>query len=138
MNETMYRKRATFADSNDEGAKVLIVDDDPAIVKVVSLLLRSKGHRPLEALRGREGLEIAVNEKPDLILLDIMMPGIDGYEFYRRLRDDSRTAEIPVIFVTAVLGAESVEGGAEAQYLTKPFLPEQLLSMVLEAVGTAA
>lgn len=135
MIETNGREWNRIRELAGKGIKVLIVDDDPAIIKVTSLLLKTEGHVPLEALRGREGLKIALKESPDLILLDIMMPGIDGYEFCRRLKEDERTADIPVIFVTAIQDHDEEATSAAVGLLRKPFLPEELLSLVRSAAG---
>ena len=103
---------------------ILMVDDDPDMLEIFRLLLKVNGHRPITALGGKEGLDIARKELPDVILLDLMMPDIDGFEVLRQLKLDISTEEIPVIFVTAVNGHEFIDRamslGAEG-YITKPY-----------------
>ncbi len=85
-----------------EKNRILLVDDIPGNLKILALALKDE-HKVLVATSGAEALEIANTEPlPDLILLDIMMPGIDGYEVCQRLKDDEKTQEIPIIFVTAL------------------------------------
>ncbi len=113
--------------------KILIVDDDLDTLRLVGLLLERKGYLISAAKNGREALVKASNESPDLILLDIMMPDMDGIEVLRRLRKDRTTSEIPIIMFTAknqvedkVLGFET---GAD-DYLTKPTHPAELTARV--------
>jgi len=106
-----------------ERSTVLIVDDTPASIKILNEAL-SPEFDVVFALDGREGLEIARQCRPDLILLDVVMPGVDGYEVCRRLREDERTKTIPVIFVTARTDAEAEEYGLNlgaVDYVTKPY-----------------
>lgn len=126
-----------MADSS-EPIRVLVVDDDPQIVKVMRLMLKIRGYEVLEALRGAEGVQVAQEKKPDVILLDIMMPDIDGYDVFRQLRLDPATMDIPVIFVSAKASQEHVDTGlslgAEG-YITKPFQPEDLLEEISRVLG---
>ena len=85
-------------------ATILIVDDLSANRKVLVLFLRDQGHRLHEAADGREGLAAAHAERPDLVITDVLMPVMDGYEFARQLRLDPRTSGIPVVFYTAHYG----------------------------------
>jgi DNA-binding response OmpR family regulator len=110
---------------------VLVVDDEKDIVDLVTYNLRRNGYEVLAAFDGREAVEIAQRETPDLILLDLMLPGMDGTEVARRLKADSRTATIPLIMLTAK-GEETdvVVGltlGAD-DYVTKPFSMKILLA----------
>ncbi len=111
---------------------ILIVDDTPENIDVLNGLL-SNYKRKL-ALNGERALQIAlVDNPPDLILLDIMMPGIDGFEVCRRLRKDERTKNTPIIFLTAMFDKESVVQGFELgaqDFVSKPFDPNELLSRV--------
>ena len=120
--------------------KVEVVDDDPDICKVLRIFFWTRGLEVVEAPNGTEGVAAAKNEKPDVVLLDIMMPDIDGFEAYRRLKLDPETAEIPVIFVSAKNDAASIEEGlsmgAEG-YVTKPFDPASLLDRIIEVTGKA-
>jgi diguanylate cyclase (GGDEF)-like protein len=104
---------------------ILIVDDTPANIEILSELLSSE-YEVLFATGGEDALEIAVDENPDLILLDVVMPGMDGYEVCSRLKADARTRAIPVIFVTAMDHEEDETKGLDAgaiDYLTKPIRP---------------
>jgi DNA-binding response OmpR family regulator len=109
---------------------ILVVDDEPEIVKLVQAYLQEAGYRVVTARNGREALSIARHEKPDLIVLDLTMPEMDGLEFTRRLRQEKNT---PIIMLTArvhetdqVLGLEM--GGDD--YVTKPFSPRTLVARV--------
>ncbi|MBI5610651.1 MAG: hybrid sensor histidine kinase/response regulator [Deltaproteobacteria bacterium] len=117
-------------DENQRLWTVLIVEDTPDVIRIVHLALRQH-FKVLAAPDGLKGLELALRERPSLIITDLMMPGIDGFELVRRLRADATTKHIPVIMLTArgatddkVMGLES---GVNA-YLTKPFSPRELLS----------
>ena len=105
-------------------ATILIAEDDHAISDLVAYNLERAGHTPLAAYDGLTALEVARRDKPELILLDQMMPGMDGHGVLRELRRDSRTQNIPVIFLTAKAQAEDriqgLELGAD-DYLPKPF-----------------
>ncbi len=110
---------------------ILVVDDTIANLDILVDLLAD--YDVIDAASGEDALEIASDEHVDLILLDIMMPGMDGYEVCSRLKSNDRTKDIPVIFITAITGEESIEkaydiGGAD--YVTKPFKPKELLSRV--------
>ena len=117
--------------------KVLMVDDEPDIRKIGLLSLRSVGKlTALAASSGEEALALAAQEKPDLILLDVMMPGMTGPDVLARLRQSPETASIPVIFMTAKVQKAEVEGyralGA-AGVISKPFDP-MLLSAQIRAI----
>lgn len=119
--------------------KILIVDDDPNLRLLVSATLEGDPrYRLLEAGTGETALEIARKEKPDLILLDIAMPGIDGFNVCRTLKADPETRHITVVMLTA-LGQEAdrkrgMDAGADS-YFTKPFSPTALLEKVEEVLG---
>ena len=109
--------------------KILIVDDDPETVKFISIFLRRQGYEPVEAHDGIEALRIADQQAPDLIVLDVMMPGLDGYEVARNLRRKPETALIPILMFTAKTQTEDRLAGYEAGvdiYLTKPIHPVEL------------
>ncbi|HVT34545.1 MAG TPA: HD domain-containing phosphohydrolase, partial [Nevskiaceae bacterium] len=112
---------------------VLVVDDTPQNLNVASRILREQ-YRALVALDGTRALEIArASPPPDLILLDVMMPGMNGYEVCRQLKADARTRDIPVIFLTALDEANSEAAGFEAgavDYITKPISPPTMLARV--------
>ncbi|MBT4504405.1 MAG: response regulator, partial [Gemmatimonadetes bacterium] len=96
------------------GAKILIVDDNPTNIKVLLGVLEAAGYSILAATSGEKALNIASRAEPELILLDVMMPGLDGYEVCRRLKQDDVTRSIPVIFVTANDQDEGLVAGFEA------------------------
>ncbi len=114
--------------------KILIIDDEPAILLVSRRRLEANGYEVITAAGGKEGIEKATTCEPDLILLDIVMPGLDGYEVCKILKNSKKTREIPVIIFTASSphddsGERAIELGA-AGYLTKPFESDDLLSII--------
>ncbi|HEY2329390.1 MAG TPA: sigma-54 dependent transcriptional regulator [Verrucomicrobiae bacterium] len=113
--------------------KILLVDDVPANLAVLTSALEPQGYEIFAAPNGTIGLQVAVKAKPDLILLDIMMPGLDGLETCRRLKQNEATRDIPVIFITARSETESVVAGFRAggvDYVVKPFQAEEVLKRV--------
>jgi len=113
--------------------KILIVDDEPNILELLKFNLENNGFKVIKALNGEQALELIKLEKPDLILLDVMLPGIDGYELCKILRRKTDTSEIPIILITAkneeidrILGLEI---GAD-DYITKPFSVRELVARV--------
>ena len=121
--------------------KVLIADDEPHMLRVAELSLRKGGFEILLARDGRQAVETALSEKPDLVILDVMMPEVDGFEALRQLKSMPETANIPVIILTArgqiAARQEAVSAGA-AFYVTKPFSPTQLLAEARRAMGLEA
>jgi CheY-like chemotaxis protein len=116
-------------------ARILVVDDEPSIVKLVSTTLRTRGHTVYEAVDGVDAIEKAKELKPDLILLDIMMPRMTGTEARKKLHEDPKTADIPVIHLSAVGDFEKQLEGMEdglTDYVTKPFVPRELAEHVEE------
>jgi CheY-like chemotaxis protein/MinD-like ATPase involved in chromosome partitioning or flagellar assembly len=113
--------------------KTLIIDDDVDTLKLVGMMLQRQGYKILAANSGAQGLTVAENELPDIILLDLMMPQMDGYEVARRLRANPETAHIPILMFTARTQIEDrvagFESGADA-YLTKPAHPAELQTQV--------
>lgn len=109
---------------------ILVVDDEPAITRLVRTKLESVGHTVIRATHGEEALELLQEQQPDLIVLDLMMPGIDGFETLRRIR---ATSTVPVIILTArandVDKLRGLEGGAD-DYLIKPFNPDELAARI--------
>lgn len=114
-----------------ERAKILIVEDEYIIIKSISYFLVGAGYDVVFALNAQEGLMKAVSEMPDLIILDIIMPGMNGYQILARIRKDKRISHIPVIILSALSREEDILEGLEKgadDYLTKPFSPEILVS----------
>ena len=122
-------------------ARVLVVDDEPDVLLLCRLNLEQRGHQVLEAPNGDEALDLAREGGLDLVVLDLMLPGIDGYQVLQALRADDRTSGIPVL----VLTAKSLQADRErsrqlgaAAFLTKPFLPDELCDMVDEVLAGEA
>ena len=115
--------------------KILLVDDEKDMVYAVKLQLETHDYEVITAQDGQEGLEKARHEKPDLIILDLMLPKIDGYKVCRMLKFDEKYKNIPVLMFTARIQQSDeklgYEVGADA-YLTKPFEPESLLKKIKE------
>ena len=113
--------------------KVLVVDDTKDILVVVSKRLQSWGYDPLTADSGEEGLRIALEQVPDLILLDIMMPKMKGRDVCAKLKADPKTEKIPVIFLTALGLADHIKAGMDLgadDYIVKPFEPADLKARI--------
>ncbi|HTX79430.1 MAG TPA: response regulator [Longilinea sp.] len=113
--------------------KILIVDDDMETLRLVGLMLQRQGYQIVAAQNGTQALGLARNEKPDLIVLDVMMPDVDGYEVTRQLRKDDDTAATPIILFTAKSQVEDKVTGYEVgadDYLTKPIHPAELVAHI--------
>jgi len=113
--------------------RILIVEDEQDIADLIGFNLDRAGYQVLMAHDGITGTDIAMRERPDLIILDLMLPGRDGYAVFRELRRDSRTVHIPVVMLTARAQTEDRIQGLEAgadDYLAKPFSPRELLLRV--------
>jgi len=113
--------------------RILVVDDEAKLLRAVAVDLRGEGYDVATARSGAEALVLVAQSLPDLIVSDIRMPGMDGYQLARRLRENARTAIIPIIFLTAKdTSADRIEGfrsGVDA-YITKPFEPDELLVVI--------
>jgi diguanylate cyclase (GGDEF)-like protein len=113
--------------------RVLVADDDPDIRMLVVLLLEAQGHTVLAAGNGEQAIELASEQQPDMAVLDVMMPGLDGYDVTRALRADPRFDELPILLLTALSDGNDVARGFEAgadDYLRKPFSSEELEARV--------
>ena len=113
--------------------RILAVDDEPHILKLIVFSLKAHGFEMLEASDGLAAVEVATAEHPDLVLLDVMMPVIDGYEACRRIRSNPETADIPVFMLTAKAQAAEQQIGLDAgavDYICKPFTPKDLVARV--------
>ncbi len=114
--------------------RVIYIEDDPEMIELIHLILQQHHFTVKGALSGDEGLAIIRRESPDLILLDLMMPNMDGWEVYQQLKTDPKTRNIPVIIITAraqpidrVLGLHIVKVD---DYISKPFKPQELLDSI--------
>jgi DNA-binding NtrC family response regulator len=115
------------------GEQILVIDDSPANIDLLARVLEPQGYRVLAAASGEAGVRVAERAAPDLILLDVMMPNVDGYETCRRLKSSPATREIPVLFISARDETRSLVEGFRAggvDYIVKPFEPEEVLARV--------
>ena len=122
------------------GRKVLVIEDHAPTVELMRLVLRAGGYEVAFALDGPLGLQKAVAEQPDLILLDVMMPELDGFEVCRRLKADPRTSQIPIIMVSVKASPENFQLAEQAGaclYVTKPFDNQKLLDLLLQKLAQA-
>jgi DNA-binding response OmpR family regulator len=113
--------------------RVLVIDDEPPIRLLCRVNLEAEKMSVLEASDGPSGLEVAKQERPDVILLDVMMPGLDGWRVAERLLEDERTNQIPIIFLTARAEFRDRARGLDiggVEYITKPFNPIELAPTV--------
>jgi len=116
-------------------AKILIVEDSPTILAIIKETLEASGYSVITAVDGIEGLGLAQKESPDLVILDLMLPKMDGYKVCALLKKDAKHARIPIIMFTARSQESDKKMGQDLganAYLTKPFEPELLLSKVKE------
>lgn len=114
--------------------KVIYIEDEPEMIDLVTLILNRKGFTVKGANGGREGLDLIKKELPDLVLLDLMMPDVDGWDVYQQMKAEEKTRKIPVIVITAkaqsidkVLGLHIAKVEA---YISKPFTPQELIDSV--------
>jgi two-component system alkaline phosphatase synthesis response regulator PhoP len=118
--------------------KVLVIDDEAPIRLLCRVNLEAEGMQVLEAADGPAGLETARSEKPDVVLLDVMMPGLDGWRVAEELLDDPATKGIPIVFLTARAELRDRARGIDlggVDYITKPFNPVELAPMVNDLLG---
>jgi DNA-binding response OmpR family regulator len=117
---------------------ILIADDDPDILALVSFRLERAGYEVVQARNGEEAVQVALARRPDLAVIDVTMPRIDGYEATRRLRQQEETSRMPIILLTARVQEEDIARGFDAgadDYVRKPFSPQELGSRVQAALG---
>jgi two-component system alkaline phosphatase synthesis response regulator PhoP len=125
-------------------AKILVVDDDPDLVESVTMILESRNHEVIQAYGGIEGLEKAKAEKPDAIILDVMMPDKDGYAVCSELKGDTEYCDIPILLLTAVVSqipssTYTSRMGMETEaddYIDKPVEPGELAKLVERLLAT--
>ena len=113
--------------------KILIVDDNPKNLKLLQALLKMSGYKTIEATNGKAGVKLAKSKKPDLILMDVIMPEMEGFTAAHAIKTDAATGKIPVVMLTSV-SPEAVEefgkGVTTEGYITKPFDPRELISKI--------
>lgn len=120
--------------------KIMVVDDEPYIARVIKFKLEQEGYTVISANDGQSGLQKIKEEKPDLVLLDVMMPGLSGYEVCQKIKEDAELAGIPVVILTAKGQERDREQGltmGASDYITKPFSPNRLLELVKSMIGDA-
>jgi CheY-like chemotaxis protein len=113
--------------------KILIIDDDPVVVKYLETLFQDNGYETCSATSSMEGLEVVRREKPDLISLDLQMPGEWGPRFYRKLRKDKKLKDTPIIVVSGIDGDHAIKDAVA--FVAKPFDPDKLLGIVKKTIG---
>jgi len=121
-------------------SKILIVDDEIQFIKMAQIRLESNGYKVISANDGKEGLEMIRNENPDLIILDIMMPVMDGYAMLKELRKDDKIKDIPVIMCSGKVLLNDEEGVLKCEanaYIAKPFEPPVFLAKIEELLNIA-
>src|SRR5918912_1692724 len=119
----------------DMATRVLVIDDEAPIRLLCKVNLEAEGIEVLEAADGPSGLEKARSESPDVVLLDVMMPGLDGWRVAEELLDDQRTQKIPIVFLTARAELRDRARGLDIgglEYITKPFNPVELAPLVID------
>ncbi len=118
--------------------RILVVEDEESLLKLESILLSSKGYNVTGVMDGKSALEEVMTHRPDLVILDIMLPEIDGFEVCRRIRENPATSTIPVVMLTAKKNSQDVARGAEVganAYLTKPFKSAKVIEVIEELLG---
>ncbi len=118
---------------------VLVVDDDPVIVQLLKVNFEMEGYEVLTASDGERGIERARHDEPDVVVLDVMMPRVDGLEAARRLRADPATGRLPILLLSAKAQASDIRAGEAVAdgYVTKPFDPLELLDRVAKLIAHA-
>lgn len=118
--------------------RVMVIDDDPGVRMLCKIAFRTDGDEIVEAASGREGLELLATETVDAVVLDVMLPSVNGFEVLRHIREDARTNDLPVVLLSVRVGIQDQIDGWRAgadDYLTKPFSPSVLAAKVYEICG---
>jgi DNA-binding response OmpR family regulator len=121
--------------------KILVIEDDPATSRLVDYSLRHDGFDVIRAANGLEGIRKARTEAPDLVILDVMLPGMDGFEICHRLRADAATARLPILMFSAKAQEIDKDTGLKVgadEYLTKPAAPAEIVSRVKKLLAKSA
>jgi DNA-binding response OmpR family regulator len=120
--------------------RILVIDDDPGVRMLCRIAFRADGDEVVEAASGREGLELLLAESVDAVVLDVMLPSINGFEVLRRIRENAQTSDLPVVLLSVRVGIQDQIDGWRAgadEYLTKPFSPSALAAKLYEICGTS-
>ena len=118
--------------------RILVIDDDPGVRVLCKIAFRADGDDIVEAASGREGLEVLATQTIDAVVLDVMLPSVNGFEILRRIREGARTSALPVVLLSVRVGIQDQIDGWRAgadDYLTKPFSPSALAAKVYEICG---
>lgn len=118
--------------------RILVVEDEESLLKLESILLSSKGYNVTGVMDGKSALEEVMAHRPDLVILDIMLPEIDGFEVCRRIKENPATSTIPVVMLTAKKNSQDVARGTEVgadAYLTKPFKSAKVIEVIENLLG---
>ncbi len=121
-------------------AKIVIAEDEPDIRDLITFTLQFAGHQVIATANGVEAVQAVENERPDLVLMDVRMPKMSGYEACRALKNNPETASVPVVFLSAKGQESEVQEGLAAgaiAYILKPFSPDELISRVQEILQSA-
>ena len=128
----------TDSEAGREQPVVLAADDDEDILELIAFRLERSGYTVLRAHDGAEALELALSSQPDLAVLDVMMPKMDGFDLTRRLREEEATSRMPIILLTARTQEADIQRGFDAgadDYIRKPFSPQELRARVQAILG---
>ncbi len=126
-------------EQRSDNKRICIIEDEPAMVELMTLILKNRGFDVVGAIGGQDGLEMIRQDQPDLVLLDLMMPDMSGWDVYQHMKADDHMKEIPVIIVTAK--AQSIDKVlglhiAKVQdYITKPFTPNELVDSIRKVLS---
>lgn len=118
--------------------RILVVEDEESLLKLESILLSSKGYNVTGVMDGKSALEEVMAHRPDLVILDIMLPEMDGFEVCRRIKENPATSAIPVVMLTAKKNSQDVARGTEVgadAYLTKPFKSAKVIEVIENLLG---
>jgi len=134
------RKKIGLEDEEKNGrSKILIVEDDPTTVNIVSYVLSQHNYRVSSTLNAEDGLKMTLKERPDLIILDIMLPGMDGFQLLSVLKENEETTHIPVVLISSLTAEKDILKGLEIgadDYILKPFSPQILYLKVKKILGS--
>ena len=118
--------------------KILVVDDSQPILELATTMLRLLGYEPLKASSGIEALKVLAQEKPDMALLDVILPDMDGFKICQHIRNNPATADMPIFMLSAKKTTEDVERGKKAgadEYVTKPFRSAEMAQLIKNYIG---